>query len=164
MLLVVAAPIVGCGSTAVGTTAVGTTTGKTQIESTRVLSSGEAKEALLRLPYRFTFRHVDPPKWASGAIAGRAVGLHHTVLDFGVSLGRRPYPVSVPRAGTSEVSAYLNGAFAYTDDLQVPGRHERWEPGPQFHTEAQWHEAGHMGVEMREKLCIAATGRVCQIG
>lgn len=130
----------------------------------RVLSAPEVVRLLRRLPYRYTFRPVQPPKGAQAAVAGRALGAHHTVLNFGIALGRHTAGVPVPRAGVSEVTYYLDGGFVYTDDLQVPGKREKWEPGPQFHTAAQWREGGHMGVEIREALCLRATGRVCPIG
>lgn len=56
---------------------------------------------------------------------------------------------------------YPRGGFVFTDDSLVPGKEEKWETGPQFHTAAQWEEAGRMGVEIEQKLCLAATGERC---
>ena len=133
-------------------------------DSTRVLSAAEAKHLLLELPYRYHFRKVAVPQGASGALAGTAIGDHHTVLHFGISLGGEPDPVSVPQAGTEEAYGYPRGGFVFTDDLQVRGKHEKWEPAPQFRTAAQWNEAGHMEVAMEETLCRAATGEPCHEG
>jgi hypothetical protein len=150
--------MVGCG----GATPKGSN--EAASASRRVLSASETIQLLHELPYRYVFRHVRPPKGAKAAVAGRAVGAHHTVLNFGIALGRHTTGVPVPRAGVSEVTYFPDGGFVYTDDLEVPGEHEKWEPGPQFHTAAQWHEAGHMGVEIREHLCLKATNKVCPIG
>jgi hypothetical protein len=127
-----------------------------------VLTATEAKDALRQLPFRLRFRRVALPEGASGAVAGRAEGRHHTLLNFGIALGKETDGVPVPRADTAEITGYEN--FVFTDDLEVPGKHEKWEPGPQFHTAAQWSEAGHMDVELREAICIAETGRVCPVG
>lgn len=132
-------------------------------DSARVLSTAEAKHVLLELPYSYHFRGVVVPEGASGALAGTAIGHHHTVLHFGVSLGGDPDPVSVPQAGTEEAYGYPAGGFVFTDDLQVRGKHEKWEPAPQLQTAAQWNEAGHMEVAMEENLCKAATGEPCHV-
>lgn len=127
----------------------------------RLLTTAQTKRLLLELPYRYTFRRVTLPKGAIGAVAGRVVGTDHTVLHFGVALGSDPWPVPVPRAGISD---WTQGpGFAYTDDLQVPGKHEKWERGPQFHTVGQEREAVHMNVNIKEKLCKATTGEACGI-
>jgi len=146
--------LVGCGA-AGGSSAVNG-------GSVRILTTSEAKHLLLELPYRYKFRPVALPRGASGALAGTAIGRHHTVLHFGLALGQEPYPVPVPRSGTEE--AYGYGGFVYTDDLEVPGKHGKWEPGPQYKTNAQWNEAGHMEVQMEEKLCRAETGEPCHEG
>ena len=150
--------VAGCGSVPASGA------GSAEPVSGKILTASETKSNLRQLPYRINFRPVALPKGASAAVAERAIGSHQTVLNFGVALGRHPQGVPVPRAGTSELTSYPDGGFVYTDNLQVPGKHEKWEPGPQFHTAAQWREAGHMGVEIREKLCLAATGQVCPIG
>lgn len=128
-------------------------------ESVRVLSSTEAKHLLLQLPYRYHWRKVELPEGASGALAGTAIGRHHTVFHFGLALGRNPYGVPVPLAGTS--GAYGYGGYVLTDDLLVPGKREKWESGPQYKTEAQWKEGNEMEVQMEEKLCRAETGKPC---
>jgi hypothetical protein len=117
---------------------------------------------LLQLPYRYHWRQVELPKGASGALAGTAFGKHHTVLHFGLALGREPYPVPVPRAGTT--GSYGYGGYVYTDDILVPGKHGKWIVGPQFHTGAQWREGNEMEVQMEEKLCRAETGEPCHEG
>lgn len=127
----------------------------------RILSTSEARQLLLQLPYSYTFRAVKRPAGASGAVAGTAVGGHHTVVHFGVALGRHPYGVSVPHAGTSGAYGYSYGGFVYTDDSVVPDRHGHWKTGPQFKTGAQWDEATTMIVKMQEELCKRSTGRPC---
>lgn len=127
-----------------------------------VLSTGAAKQALLDLPYAYTFRKVARPKGAQGALAGRVVGAHHTVLNFGIAFGRHAEPVSVPHAGISEVGEYPG--FVFTDDELVPGKRDKWEPGPQFHTAAQWKEVARMSVAMVEQLCRASTHQPCPVG
>lgn len=128
-------------------------------DGVRVLSSTEAEHMLLELPYRYRWRKVEVPEGASGALAGTAIGKYHTILHFGLALGRNPYGVPVPRSGTDE--AYGYGGYVFTDDLLVPGKREKWESGPQFRTKAQWREAGRMEVNMEEKLCRAETGEPC---
>jgi hypothetical protein len=130
-------------------------------DGTHVLSSKEAKNTLLKLPYRYRFRKVAIPKGASGALAGRATTAHGTFLNFGVALGREPGVVSVPRAGTNSAYGYSEGGFVFTDDLQVAGKHHTWHRPARFHTERQWNEAISIAVKMQEKLCKAATGSPC---
>jgi hypothetical protein len=86
---------------------------------------------------------------------------HHAYLNFGVSLGRHPAGVPVPRSGTEEAYGYPRGGFVFTDDLQVPGKHHTWRTPARFHSQAQLNEATTMLVEMQEKLCEAATGEPC---
>lgn len=157
VLLVVA----GCGSSVAGSGESGPSGATVKSTGGHVLSVVETKAALRSLPYRITLRAVPLPQGATGAVAGRAVGQHHTVLHFGIALGRRPSPV--PGIG-AEIVGYEGGGFVYTDDTLIAGKHEKWETGPQFHTAAQWHEGGHMGVEITEALCVAATGHVCPVG
>jgi len=64
--------------------------------------TSEVKQLFRHLPYRYAFSHVALPKGASGAVSGRAIGAHYTVLHFGVALGSDPKPVRVPMAGTSD--------------------------------------------------------------
>jgi hypothetical protein len=147
--------VAGCGST----TADGA--GEPASSSSHVLSPREVSQLLRELPYRYTFRDVPLPKGAEAAIAGRAVGAHHTVVNFGIALGRHTSSVPLPRVGIAEVSYYPRGGFVFTDDEIIRKENGEWESGPQFHTAAQWREAGHMTVEMEEKLCLGATGKVC---
>lgn len=130
---------------------------------TRVLSAEESKELLRRLPYRYEFREVPKPAGAEAAVAGRAVGPHNTVLNFGVSLGRHTKGVPVPGAGTAESYGYSRGGFIFTTDMFVRGPDGRLVPGPQFKTRAQWREVARMEVLMTDKLCKAATGEPCPI-
>ena len=149
--LAVACAAAGCG-------------GSTSGDSTKVLSTNEAKHLLLQLPYHYVFRPISVPNGASGALAGKATNGHHVVLQFGVALGRNPDGVSVPRSGTEEIYSYLRGGFVYTDDLMVPTKNKkhRWVANPRFRNVREWHEAGDMEVEMEEKLCEAATGEPCK--
>lgn len=132
-------------------------------QPTRVLSSREAKLLLLRLPYRYRWRQVELPDGASGALAGTVIGRHHTVVHFGIALGTGAEAVPVPRAGTVTPVYYSRGGFVFNDDLEVPGKNESVHPGKQFHTAAQWNEAGTIVVEMEETLCKAATGEACPV-
>jgi hypothetical protein len=148
--LAVAVLVAGCGGSALGDGAE------------HILSTAEAKHAILELPYRYSFKKVELPAGDSGAVAGRVVGKHHTRIDFGIGLGKEPNGVPVPRAGTGESYGY--GSFIETDDLQVPGKSGKWVTGPQIDTKAQWHEANQMIVEIEEKLCRAATEEPCHEG
>jgi hypothetical protein len=141
---------VGCGES-----------GSADFDGTRVLSKKETVQLLRRLPYHYEFRPVATPKDADAAVAGRAVGPHRTVVNFGIALGRGYYGVPVPGAGISEVYGYTRGGFIFTDDLRVKGPDGRFEANPHLHTAAQWRESGHMDVEMTDKLCLAATGEHC---
>lgn len=129
--------------------------------SPQVLTSAEAKHLLLELPYRYRWRQVEPPEGASGAVAGTVIGNHHTIVHFGISLGTEPEAVPVPPAGTVTPYYYYGGGFVFNDDLEVPGGNDTVHPGRQFHTAAQWNEAGTMVVEMQEKICKAVTGKPC---
>ena len=160
MAIVVVLPaLAGCGSATAG--------GETNLhqlnggKSAYVLPESTAKRVLQRLPYSYTFRHVARPKGAQGALAGRVVGNHNTVLNFGIALGRHPEPVPVPHAG-AEIGEYPG--FLFTDDELVPGKREKWEAGPQFHTAAQWKEVARMSVAMVEQLCRASTHQPCPVG
>jgi hypothetical protein len=163
MAIVVLPALIGCG----GATAGGETDlhqlseGISEGNSANVLPVLAAKRALQSLPYSYTFRHVARPKGAHGALAGRVVGNHNTVLNFGIALGRHPEPVPVPHAG-AEIGEYPG--FLFTDDELVPGKREKWEAGPQFHTAAQWKEVARMSVAMVEQLCRASTHQPCPVG
>lgn len=126
-----------------------------------MLSSAEAKHLLLGLPYRYRWRKVELPKGASAALAGTAIGKHHTVVDFGISLGEEPEAVPIAQAGTLTPYYYWGGGFVFNDDLEIPEKHETIHTGNQIHTAAQWDEATTMVVEMQEKLCKASTGVPC---
>lgn len=150
--------LAGCGDDADTVSASADDVGET-----RVLSAEESKQLLRRLPYRYEFHEVPKPPGAKAAVAGRAIGPHHTVLNFGIALGRRIKGVPVPGAGTAESYGYSRGGFIFTTDMFVRGPGGRLVPGPQFKTEAQWREASHMEVMMTDKLCKAATGEPCPI-
>jgi hypothetical protein len=152
---------VGCGGSAAGGASQQSTTAMAAVSSPGVLTSAEARRLLLQLPYRYSFRHVAPPSGASGAVAGRAVGAHHTLVHFGIALGHEPEPVPVPQSGTESPYSYPAGGFVFTDDLEVRGKNGNSRPAKQFHTWAQWDEATTMVVEMQEKLCKKATGEAC---
>jgi hypothetical protein len=126
-----------------------------------VLSAKETKRLLRQLPYRYTFRSVATPKGAEAAVAGRAIGTHRTVFNFGVALGHGHYGVPVPRAGTIDSYGYPKGGFIFTGDSLIKGPDGRVIVNPRFKTAAQWREAGHMEVMMTDKLCLAATGKHC---
>lgn len=151
--------ISGCGGAAKGEAAQ---QDARQGSIVHLLRTSQAKRALLALPYSYTFRKVALPRGARGALAGRVVGAHKTVLHFGIALGQHPDAVPVPHSGMSEIGQYPG--FVYTDDELVPGRREKWEPGPQFHTAAQWKEVARMSVAMVERLCRAETHQPCPIG
>ena len=128
---------------------------------THVLGVEETKQLLRQLPYRYEFRSVPTPEGADNAVAGRAVGPHKTVLNFGIALGRGHVGVPVPRAGIAESYGYQRGGFIFTTDTFVKGSNGRLEPGPQFKTAAQWREASRMEVKMTDRLCREATGEPC---
>ncbi len=128
---------------------------------TRVLGARETKQLLRQLPYRYKFRSVATPEGAEAAVAGRAVGRHRTILNFGIALGHGHYGVPVPRAGTIYSYGYPMGGFIFTDDEFIKGTGGRMVPNPQLHTAAQFDEASHMSVMMTDKLCLAATGDHC---
>lgn len=146
---------VGCGGSASGSAS------NRGGDQGRVLTPSETKHALRRLPYHFTYHPVAIPSGASGAVAGKAEGKHHTIVHFGIALGRRPDPV--PGIGAEIVGDEASG-FVYTDDTLVSGKKEKWEAGPQFHTAAQWHEGGRIGVKITEALCLASTAEPCRVG
>ena len=154
LVIAIAAASFGCGGSANGQSSVG---------SSRVLSSAEAKRLLLQLPYRYRWRPVELPEGASGALAGTVFGKHHTVVHFGISLGPEAEAIPVPQAGIVTPVYYPRGGYVFNDDLVVAGKNETFHPGKQFHTAAQWDEAGTMVVEMEEKLCKAATGEPCPV-
>lgn len=139
----------GCGGSADG-----------ESSTSRVLKTSEAKQLLQQLPYHYEFRHTAIPRGASGALAGRAANKGVTI-NFGITLGRHPHGVSVPKAGTGEAYGYPRGGFVYTDDLRVPGRDGKWMLNKRFHTTAEWHHAADINVAIEEKLCRAATGEPC---
>jgi hypothetical protein len=121
----------------------------------------ETKRLLRKLPYRYQFRSVAIPKGAEAAVAGRAVGRHRTILNFGIALGHGHHGVPVPRAGTIYSYGYPRGGFIFTDDEFIRGADGRMVPNPQLHSAAQFNEASQMSVMMTDKLCLAATGEHC---
>jgi hypothetical protein len=130
---------------------------------TRTLSVKETKRLLRELPYRYKFRSVAAPEGAEAAVAGRAVGRHRTILNFGIALGHGHQAVPVPKAGTIYSYGYPRGGFIFTNDIFIKGRGVRMVPNPRLHTAAQWDEASEMSVMMTDKLCRAATGEPCPI-
>lgn len=128
---------------------------------TTVLSAQETKQLLRQLPYRYTFRSVATPEGADAAVAGRAVGGHRTVLNFGIALGHGHYGVPVPKAGTEESYGYPRGGFIFTNDSLIKGPDGHLITNPILKTDTQWREAGHMEVTMTDKLCLAVTGEHC---
>jgi hypothetical protein len=58
----------------------------------------------------------------------------------------------VPRVGARHPYGYREGGFVFTNNGAVPGG---------FKTRRQFYTAGHMVVEMEEKLCEASTGSPC---
>lgn len=145
----------GCGSAgAEGDAATGS-------GETRVLGAKETKGLLRQLPYRYTFRKVATPDGADAAVAGRVVGRHRTVVNFGISLGHGYKAIPVPRAGTRYSYGYSRGGFIFTSDILIEGSDGRLVPNPQLHTAAQQNEASEMTVAMTDRLCLAATGEHC---
>jgi hypothetical protein len=128
---------------------------------TRVLGPQETMQLLRQLPYRYKFKSVVSPEGADAAVAGRAVGPHRTILNFGIALGHGHVGVPVTRAGTAESYGYPRGGFIFTSDEFIKGSEGRMVPNPQLHTAAQWREASHMEVTMTDRLCLAATGGHC---
>jgi hypothetical protein len=116
--------------------------------TTRTLDEAEVKQLLRQLPYRFEFRQVDPADGASGAVAGRVMGPHRTVVHFGISLGRD--------------DATGGETFQVTDDAMVIVN-GKLKVGDQIHAAAQWNESARMIVDIEEKLCRATTGKPCAI-
>jgi hypothetical protein len=152
VLVAIGWTIAGCGA---GEVVAGGSGG------TRVLEPRETKRLLRQLPYRYTFRPVATPDGADAAVAGRAIGGHHTRLNFGIALGHGYHGVPVPVAGTEESYWYPRGGFLFTDDLLIKGSDGRLKTNPHLQTAAQWDEATSMSVAMTDKLCLAATGEHC---
>lgn len=124
-------------------------------------SDATVKQLLRHLPYRFEFRPAAPPEGASGAVAGKVIGPHGTFINFGIALGGEGRGVPVPHAGTLNASG--GTAFVVTDDTLIRGKHQQFEAGKQFHTEAQWREAATMMVDIEETLCRVRTGQPCPV-
>lgn len=145
----------GCGNDAGGAV------GADSSGSTGVLSAKETKQLLRQLPFRYKFRSVGTPEGAEAAVAGRAVGPHRTILNFGIALGHGHNAVPVLKAGTIYAYGYLSGGFIFTSDEFIEGPHGRMVPNPRLHSPAQWNQVSHMSVAMTDKLCLAATGEHC---
>jgi hypothetical protein len=129
-----------------------------------IFTEDEAKQALRQLPYRYKFRSILTRSDADSVVAGLAIGPHGTRLHFGISFGDSASPVAVSGAGTDEVLGYRGDPpFIFTDDLQIRNASGKLVPGSQFQNARQWHEAGHMEVEMANALCKAETGEVCRL-
>lgn len=153
---VLVATVAGCGD---GAGAEGETTARSG--ESGVLSTHEAKQLLRQLPYRYTFRSVATPDGAEAAIAGKAVGRHRTVVNFGIALGRGGDAVPVPRAGTRYAYGFRRGGFIFTSDELIENSAGRLIPNPQHPTAAQQNEASEMTVAMTDKLCRATTSEPC---
>jgi hypothetical protein len=123
-----------------------------------VLSVHETKDLLRKLPYRYEFWEVPIPEGAKAAIAGRAIGRHHTELNFGIALGYGLKPVML-RQSAAEFD--YQRSFIFTSDILVRGPDGRLESAPQLKTAAQWREASRMDVLMTDRLCLATTGEHC---
>lgn len=128
---------------------------------TRTLSERETRQLLLQLPYDIRFRDVSTPEGASGAVAGRLVGPHHTIVRFGVSLGRGG---SAVRLGPhSDLGNAIGGeTFRVTSDDMLVVR-DKLVANPRLRTTAQWKESARMIVAIEEKLCWATEGKACAI-
>jgi len=130
-------------------------------DAPHVLGEQETKQLLLRLPYRFEFRQVALPLGASGAVAGRIIGAHRTIVNFGITLGSGK-PVPVPHAGIDNASG--GTAFIVTNDTLVRAKARQLDGGKrQFHTVAQQNEAGQMVLAVEETLCRSGTGKTCPV-
>lgn len=125
---------------------------------TQVLSVEETKDLLRQLPFRYEFREVPTPDGAEAAVAGRAIGRHHTELNFGIALGHGSEPVLLRR---SPAEIDRQRSFIFTSDALVRGSDGRLESAPQLKTPAQWREATNMEVLMTDRLCRATTGEHC---
>jgi hypothetical protein len=127
----------------------------------KTLSEAEAKSLLRQLPYLFEFRPVRVPQGASGAVAGRVIGPHGTVVRFGVSLGSEGEPVSLgPHTDFGDATG--GATFRVTDDAWIVVNGNATF-GKQIRTQAQWHEAATMNVDIEEKLCRATEGKPCPV-
>jgi hypothetical protein len=130
---------------------------------THVLTTHEAKQRLYALPFKYSFRHVQLPRGASGTLAGQVRGPRKSRVDFGISLGRYPRGVPVPEAGTGNAVGVPIAGFVFTSNELVPGPSGSWIVNRRFQNQAQWREAGHILNEMEQALCMAATHEPCPI-
>lgn len=128
---------------------------------TKTLSEAETRDLLGQLPYEFEFREVPAPDGASGAVAGQVVGPHHTVVRFGVSLGRGGSPVSLgPHTDLADATGGETFRVTSDDMLVVDGG---LVANPRLRTAAQWNESARMIVAIEGKLCRATEGEPCAI-
>jgi hypothetical protein len=85
---------------------------------------GEAKAALMRLPYEFRFRRAPTPEGLSAVIAGRARARDGTTVNFAVLLGRAgtdtPELTIVPGAG-SQSATRVGNATVITSSASATG-------------------------------------------
>jgi hypothetical protein len=129
--------------------------------NTKTLSQAETESLLLELPYRFRFHDVPSPDGASGAVAGRAIGPHHTVVRFGVSLGKEGAALSIgPHSDLADATGGESFRVTNGSTLDVGGR---IKAAPWLRTRAQWLESVTMIVAIEEKLCRATEGKPCAI-
>ena len=160
VLICVIVMVAGCGANAEGSQQ---TSGDHSPRDSKILSATETKHLLRDLPYKYSFRSVPLPKGAIGAVAGKVRGSHQTTFQFGVALGRSPYPVPVPQAGIANAVGIPSAGFVFTTNLSVRGPKGNWIEGPEIHTAAQSSESSRMEVAMEEALCRAATGKPCPV-
>lgn len=151
-LIIAISILVGCGGDANGS------------GEGKVLTSGEVKQLLRQLPYRFNFRKVKVPQGASDAVAGRVFGRYRTWFDFGISLGSgQPQPVPVPQSGIFTVVGVPSAGFVYTDNVLVRNSNGSVVAARQIRTKAQGYESSHMGTAIERKLCLAVLETVCPL-
>ncbi len=127
------------------------------------LTQSETKQLLLGFQYKFSFRRVALPQGATGALGGRIHGPRHTSFDFGLALGKDAEPVLVPDTNLPNVVRVGPAGFVWTDNTMRRARNGKLIVGRSIHSGAQLREAGHIEVEIEEKLCRAATGKPCPV-
>jgi hypothetical protein len=146
----------GCGDNAGAEGDIAASSGET-----RILGAKETRRLLRELPYRYEFSSVATPEGAESAVAGRVMGRHRTIVNFGIALGHGHKAIPVPRAGTRYSYGYPRSGFIFTSDLLIERSDGSLAPNPQLRTAAQQNEASEITVSMTDKLCLAATGDHC---
>lgn len=128
-----------------------------------VLTRAGAIEPLESLPYTHELRSVTRTKGARAAFRGKVTGPDDTLIHIGVAIGKRAWPVPVPRAGTSNWADDPEAEFTFTDDTILKTGPGHFRPNPDLHTNRQFRIAGEMTHTMENALCLKATGKVCGI-